>query len=137
MCVAGKPCATGWAEPLPADDCPPASRLDPEGETLYRFIEKDTPEADDFLSHEALGKFMRPDTPPCVKRAVSLFASLEFCRKSHPLATKKKKKLARISITRGQGVLSPPAPNSHVSWWRCGGHDPVPVASVVNETDDA
>jgi hypothetical protein len=92
---------------------------------------------EDFLSHRALGKFVSPTTSECVARGVSLFESLAFCRNTHYLATKKKKKLARVSIERGQGVLSPPAPNSHVTWWRCGGFDPVTKASVVNETDDA
>jgi hypothetical protein len=136
MCVLGKPCTIGWSEQLP-EKCPPESCQDPIGQTLYRFIEKDAPMPEDFLSHRALGKFVSPTTPECVARGVSVFASLKFCRNSHYLATKKKRKLARVTVGHGQGVLSPPAPNSHITWWRCGGHNPVPTSSVVNETDDA
>lgn len=135
MCVKGKPCAAGWAPQLP-DNCPPEKAQDPTGQILYRFLDKADVRADDFRSHRELGRHTG-GAPECVARAVSVYSNLTFCRKFHRLATHRKKKLARITLTIGQGVLSPPDSTSHISWWRCGALDPLPMAAMVNEHDNA
>lgn len=135
MCGRRDPCATGWAETLP-DKCPPQNALDPTGQTLYRFLETDVIQAIDFHSHRKRGKHTGKH-PECFARAISLYGNLTLTRKIHYLATKKNKKLARIAPTQGHGAVSPPDEKSHISWWPCGAIDPVSMATLVNETDNA
>lgn len=135
MCGIEQSCAIGWAEPLPAK-CPPRNAQDPTGQTLYRFLETDIIQALDFWSHRKRGK-NTGTAPECFARAVSVYSNLGLVRKIHYLATKKKKKIARVAPTKGHGLVSPPDETSHISWWPCGAIDPVPMASMVNENDNA
>ncbi len=139
MCSKATACDVGWAEALP-EKCPRDRDQDPTGQTLYRWFDKTkaAPDASDFLSHEAMGLLRFPNACPCERRAVSMFGSLQYLRTSGRLrSVRDKKKFARITLMAGHGVVSPPDAKTHVSWWRCGGHDPVQTASVVLETDAA
>ena len=135
MCGIEKSCVIGWSEPLP-DKCPPRNARDPTGETLYRLLETDVIQAPDFWSHRKRGKHTGT-YPECFARAVSVFSNLGSIRKIRNLAFNKNKRIARVAPTKGQGAVSPPDEKSHISWWPCGAIDPVPMASMVNENDNA
>ena len=135
MCGIEKPCEIGWAEPLP-DKCPTRNPRDPSGETLYRFLETDGILAPDFWSHRKRGKHTGTH-PECFARSVSVFSDLILARKIRNLAFNKNKKIARIAPTKGHGAVTHPDEKSHISWWPCGAIDPVQMASMVNENDNA
>src|SRR5687767_10404231 len=129
MCRIEGRCDAGWAEPLP-QFCPPNEASNPSGETLYRLVAANPPSIEDFRSHRYVDPEKYFNASECATRSVSIWMSIERCRKLLLLPTHKGKRIAAIVIAPNSGAVSKKT-NGHVSWWRCAAYDPVPTAKVV------
>jgi hypothetical protein len=79
MCNVHGPCSAGWAEELPAG-CPPTSAINTTGQTMYRLVAT-PPTIADFTSHRSLFPDKVFRASECVARAVSMWSSIEKCRR--------------------------------------------------------
>lgn len=131
MCDTRGACKTGWKEQLPAS-CPPADAVDAEGAVVFRFVAGPMPTDDDFRGMGDTDPNVHLMTRhPCRCRALSVWTCPE--KAQQVLATfpsQSGKKLARVVLTAGAGVIQPTGQRHHSSWWRCGAFNPASLATV-------
>lgn len=115
----------GWAKEL-LDTCPPAAVEVPNPPGAYRFVQTVPPTALDFLSYRELypDRDPPPGTTECEYRSVSLFLTLERCRKLRGHNMFKGKSVVRLALTQHSGAIQR-GKKAHVSWWGCAGFDPI------------
>ena len=127
MCDVGGACSIGWKGELPAG-CPPETARNTEGDTYYRLLEGTTPTATDFLSYKERGL---PTTgPECEARALSLVTHLIAAKAKLLPRADRWRSIGKVTLPSGSGVLF--VRRTHVSWWRCGAHDPLRHCVVID-----
>ena len=122
-----------WAEDLP-DACPPEDAYEPNNEVFYRLVNKASPGEKDFFSHRKRQPNRNYDADECIIRSLSVFNSVEACqKKKDSLAHFKRKKIAKITLNKGCGVVKQTGQDiSHYSWWLAKNYDPIANCEIVS-----
>jgi len=130
-----------WFEQLP-DGCPPED-AQPVAGSVYRFVDNDPPQLEDFVSWRKLNQ-SEPcpnGLTECQACGLSVFTTEEgVCTalRRKPFLRKKKTALAHLSSKLNLGViLKTPARgtgNNHHTWWLSSDTEPWKEFQVVNVT---
>lgn len=132
MCNSHGACESGWREDLP-DSCPPPDASDTGGEIVFHFLAGDKPEAEDFKPYIPADpqRHLMP-TNLCRLSSVSVWTSEEKARLVlTTLPSQAGKRLGRVVLVEGAGVIKPTGQRFHSSWWMCSAFDPVQGTTVV------
>jgi hypothetical protein len=137
MCTSNGECVVGWKEVLPAS-CPPTDAANTSGETVYRLVKPNGPTEADFSTLSTLDPAKHLIGPhQCRARAVSVCTTLAGARGTRKLPTQKGKRIGKLTLSAGAGVVKQTGQKLyHVSWWRCGAFD-APASTVVEIDEPA
>jgi len=120
-----------YFEELPPH-CPPDGARRPNAETFYRLTDRFPPTEEDFYCPRRLFS-ERKFHNECVARAISLFSTIGGCRQVKKLpALKSKTVIIKIVLDETSGKIQKTRENSHYSWWRRRGFDPIPICEQVD-----
>ena len=126
-----------WPEDFPKD-CPPEHAPHADG-TYYRIVRNDPPEQSDFVSIYNLNRkraeveIGRGRRTQCETMGLSVYSELIHaieCAKQYP---KLGDKIARLCLTpaSGKAVQTGRGLDSHNTWWKALGFDPLESAQVI------
>ena len=128
MC-SDRPCAAGYAEPLP-QSCPPRG-ADSSGGQYHRLVESIPPTIEDFKSHRERFPDRAFTVTECRARSVSLLKSVEQCNQLLKLPTLRGRLIVVLEIPSNTGAMQKTGGPHHYSWWRCGAFNPIPYCREV------
>jgi len=118
-----------WPVYFPAE-CPPQDAA-PSADAVFRLVQKDQPQPDDFLpwciENERMDK-----KKPCMSCGISVFDELaDLRRMQRRVPSQRMKFVARGILHPELGVSKPTGKPTHRSWWMPEGADPSPTFKVV------
>ena len=103
-----------FCEPLPKQ-CPPPDAQEGDLETLYRLVENDPVQEEDFWSHEKLGKSRPKDVDECRWASCSLLSEKK-ARSIQKNKRHKHKKMLAVNVRQTHGRWT--RTDEHVDFWR-------------------
>lgn len=109
-----------YYEKLPSA-CPPSDATTANNEVFYRIVNSNPAGDDDFYSYNKLGKWNAKTSTQkdeCIACAVSVWKDLEACKNIQKIAKNKKRKIAALKLTDGDGLVKQTLSKYHYSWWR-------------------
>jgi hypothetical protein len=119
-----------WAEDLPAG-CPPEDAFAPSGGVFYRAVFTFPPTERDFYSQRKL----RPDRQcgnECEARALSMFSTLDGCRRLKKLYFFKNHLIVSFTLGTQSGLIreSPSQiGEAHCDWWLAAQFNPISLCT--------
>lgn len=126
-----------WAEPLP-EECPPQEARDPEDEVFYRLVDEPTrPKQSDFFSPRKLKPQRNfKDASLCETLGLSVFSTIDACRKVGKLAGLRDKQVAEVTLPPECGVVLQTRGPKHYSWWLKAAFNPVSICKPINKGEE-
>ncbi|GGF79811.1 hypothetical protein GCM10007301_44890 [Azorhizobium oxalatiphilum] len=121
-------------EVLP-DGCPPVTAEIVSKSVLLRFVEREVPVFDDFVSHAALGKPVPPGVCPCRWASCSFFRVEKIGKLP---SIKNKPFIAYVELDHTAGLCNENAKNGHMDVWLSTKFDPNrAVTNVIRRSQNA
>jgi hypothetical protein len=121
-----------WFENLP-QNCPPSAAENPSNRLFYRLVRGFPPSAEDFESNRALFPTRVFRIDECIVRSLSVFESESECLKIKKLPLHKDQTMVGIRLPEISGVVMLTSRNTHYSWWRRRGFDPISACVLVSQ----
>ncbi len=102
--------------------CPPADSQLADG-VVYRIVNNDPPQDEDFLSQFELGRAATAD--PCLRRSLSVFMKAGDAAHRRRLSPRLGRYIAEGTLDQTHGNTKHTGGNksSHTEWWPCEGID--------------
>jgi hypothetical protein len=113
-------------------NCPPNDAIDASG-IVYRLVNHDPPQSDDFQTHFETGKL--PKGPPCMRCGLSVFRTLHDAVHLRKLFSRLGKwiAMATLSTLQRKTKLTSGSQPTHTTWWVYDGVERASLFSVVEE----